>query len=66
MLGDAGETVGLLPMSETKSRRVSWSISLALEDGVGQQADGGQRGLEFMGGVGDKTAADLLCGLSGR
>lgn len=58
MLGDAGETVGLLPNVRDEVPQGFLVHLLALEDGVGQQADGGQRGLEFMGGVGDKTAAE--------
>ena len=51
MLGDAGEALGLLPDVADK---VLWTVSpvhlLVLEDGVGQQADGGQGGLQLMGG----------------
>ena len=63
MLGDAGQAVGLLPDVGDEVPQSLPVHLLALKDGVGQQADGGQRGLELMGGVGDKAAADLLGGL---
>ena len=63
MLGDTGEALGLVANVPHKVPHRLRVHLLVLQDGVGQQADGGQRGLQLVGGVRDKAAADLLRGL---
>ena len=63
MLGNAGEPLGLgadVPHKVPDHLRVHLP---GLQNGVGQQTDGGQRRLQLMAGVGDEAAANFLGGL---
>ena len=63
MLGDAGQPVGLPADVRDKVPHCLRVHPVGLQNGVGQQADGGQGGLQLVAGVGDKAAAHLLGGL---
>ena len=63
LLGDAGEPISLVPdVVEELPCRLAVHV-VGLEQGVGEQADGGQWGFELMGGIGDEAPAHLLGGL---
>ena len=63
LFGDAGEPLRLVPDVGQKLPGGLVIHVVGLEDGVGEQPDGGQGGFQFMGGVGHKAAAHLLGGL---
>ena len=63
ILGDAAEPLGLLPdVAHEFVHRLGVHV-LRLQNRVGQQADTGQRCLQFMGCVGHKAASGIFGGL---
>ena len=63
MLGDPGQPVCLCPDVGNEVPQGHLVHGLVLENGVCQQPDGGQRGLQLVGGVGYEAPAHLLRGL---